>query len=56
MSIVPKEWGTIGKGSTAYSTFTHSWNDEKSCILGMKSLCRNIWVEEVLKIGRGKPI
>ena len=31
--IIPQERGSIGKGSTAYSTFTHSRKDEKSCII-----------------------
>ena len=26
--IIPQERGSIGKGSTTYSTFTHSLNDE----------------------------
>ena len=48
--------GYLTLNNATVSTSIHSRNNEKSCILGTKSLCRNVWMDEVHKIGRGKPI
>lgn len=36
--------------------FTHSWNNERPCDLGAKSLSENIRVKDVFKMMSGKPI